>query len=100
MQNTIGNVEGHCGVVRPNDGPNYFVNCSEANRACGVLHCEGGSYINNLNETVHRNDIQVNDSNGNPHQCLSFTTLSLDFEIQNPGLVSQWTSCGPNMVAI
>lgn len=95
--NTVGNVQGHCGI----DFLFLFARyrrCIGIHYLCGLLQCEGGSVIGNLTEPAgQHNSVQVTDSSGAIHTCLSFSISRSSFFAQ-PDFVSRGSSCGTGMV--
>ena len=98
QQNRFGNILGHCGInfLYP-----IYKQCFANNYKCGLLHCEGGSFlIGSVNEPVYHNSIQVMDGDGVIHTCLSFTTLLNSSRKSQPTLLHRGTPCGKDMVCM
>lgn len=94
-QNLLGNIQGHCGIEFLY---RRYRACLGSNSRCGLLQCEGGSFIGSVAEPVHHNSINVTDDNGVVHTCLSFTPLLQGFLFIQPTFVSRGTPCGRGMV--
>ena len=95
LQNELGSKQGHCGI---DSVQNQYKACSDMDRLCGLLHCEGGRFGGNVTASTELNGFKVNDSNGDEHTCLSFTTLVGHMSVNESILVSQGTPCGTNQV--